>query len=555
VKSGLRSDEVKKGIERAPHRARLRALGISDKDIERPFIAVANSWNEVVPGHIGLRGVAEAVKRGISAEGGTPFEFNTIAICDGIAMGHEGMHSSLPSREIIAASVELMLDAHRFDGVAMVASCDKIVPGMLAAALRVDIPSIIVTGGSMLPGKFQGEEVAFNHVYEGIGKVRAGTMTPETLMRLEREACPGFGSCAGMYTANTMACVVEALGMSLPYCATTPAIHADRLRIAEESGRGVMKLLESEVKPSEIVSMESLENAIRVDMALGGSTNTVLHLIAAAQERGIDLSLEVFDELSGSTPHLCDMNPGGPYYVKDLHEAGGIPALMKELEDTLNLGVLTVTGKTLRENLRDAAVLKREVIRPLENPVHGEGGIAVLRGSLAPRGAVVKQSAVDPSMHVFKGEAMAFDGEKGAVEAILKGKVEAGRVVVIRYEGPKGGPGMREMLSATSALVGMALGSSVAMVTDGRFSGATTGPMIGHVSPEAVEGGPIAVVEDGDQISVDIPERRLDLLISEEELRRRLREWRPRKPSMERGYLKLYARIAESADKGAVWRY
>ncbi len=551
----MRSDEVKKGIEKAPHRSLLRALGLSDKEIERPFIAVANSWNEIVPGHIGLREVAGAVKRGILAEGGMPFEFNTIAICDGIAMGHVGMHSSLPSREIVAASVELMLDAHRFDGAVMVASCDKIVPGMLAATLRVDIPSIIVTGGSMLPGRFQGKKVAFSHVYDAIGKVKAGTMTAGELLQLERQACPGFGSCAGMYTANTMACIVEALGMSLPYCATTPMVHSGKLRIAEESGRGVMKLLEMDLKPSNVVSMESLENAIRVDMALGGSTNTVLHLIAAALELGIDLSLDVFDELSRSTPHLCDMNPGGPFYVEDLHRAGGIPALMKELENTLNLGVLTSTGSTLRENLKDTIILDREVIRPFSNPVHREGGISVLRGSLAPKGAVVKQSAIDPSMQVFTGKAMAFDGEKEAIEAILKGEVEAGRVVVIRYEGPKGGPGMREMLAATSALVGMGLGSSVAMVTDGRFSGATTGPMIGHVSPEAVEGGPIALVREGDQVSIDIPRRKLDLLISEEELERRMRSWKPRKPRIKRGYLKLYARIAESADRGAVWKY
>ncbi|MFQ5710945.1 MAG: dihydroxy-acid dehydratase [Candidatus Geothermarchaeales archaeon] len=551
----MRSDVVKKGVERGPQRALLRCLGLSDTDLERPLVAVANSWNEVVPGHMHLNELAEAVKRGVRAGGGTPLEFNTIAICDGLAMGHGGMCAPLPSREIIAASIELMIQAHGFDAMVMLSSCDKIIPGMLMAACRIDIPTIMVTGGPMLPGKHEGGEVAINHMFEAVARVKAGTMTPDEFLQLEKSVCPGPGSCAGMYTANTMSCLVEAVGMALPNCGATPAVYPQRAELAEESGRQVMELLRNDVCPSKIVTPRSLENAIRVDMALGGSTNTILHLMAVALELGIELSLDAFDDLSRGTPHLCDMNPAGPYYLRDLHEAGGIPAVMKALEGLLNLDALTVTGRTLGENLKGVKVANREVIRPLGNPVHREGGIAILKGNLAPNGAVVKQTAIVPSMMRFSGDAMVFDGEEDAVGAVLSGEVEEGRVLIIRYEGPKGGPGMREMLATTSAIVGMGLEESVVLITDGRFSGATRGPVIGHVAPEAVEGGPIALVEDGDKINIDVPGRRLDVSLTDDEMRDRLRGWRPRKPKVDKGYLALYSQITESADKGAVWKY
>ncbi len=551
----LRSDVIKKGLERGPHRSLLRAIGLSDKELGQPLIAVVNSHNEIVPGHIHLNKIAEAVKRGVQTEGGTPLEFNTIAICDGIAMGHQGMCAPLPSREIVAASVELMVQAHMFDALVMIASCDKIVPGMLMAACRMNLPSIFVTGGPMLPGIYRGEETAINQVYEAIGRVKAGLMSEKEFEELERVACPGPGSCAGMYTANTMACIVEALGMSLPGSAATPAIYQEKTALAEESGRQVMKLLKSNLIPSQIITLDSLENAIRVDLALGGSTNTVLHLIATGLEFGIDLTLDTFDDLSRSTPHICDMNPAGPHYLKDLYEAGGIPAVMKEIKGLLNLDVIGVTGKTLRETLEGVQVTNREVIRTLSNPVHREGGIAILRGNLAPNGAVVKQTAIDPSMLRFSGESRVFDREEEALKAVLDGEVEEGQALIIRYEGPKGGPGMREMLATTSAIVGRGLESSVVLITDGRFSGATKGPVIGHVAPEAMEGGPIAVVEDGDKIEVDIPSRRLDVSLTEDEISERLKGWKPKRPTIEKGYLGLYSRITESADKGAVWRY
>lgn len=550
----LRSRKVIEGVDRAPHRSLFKALGLTDEDLSKPLIAVVNSWNEVVPGHVHLDKIAEAVKNGVRTAGGTPLEFNTIAICDGIAMGHEGMRTPLPSREIIAASIELMIQAHMFDAMVLISSCDKIVPGMLMAACRLDIPSIMVTGGCMLPGVYKGKEIALSQVFEAVAKVKSGEMSEEDLKLLEESACPGPGSCAGMYTANTMACIVEALGMSLPGCGACPAVYAEKLRIAEESGKQIIKLLEKEITPSKIITEKSMENAVRVDMALGGSTNTILHLTAVAHELGINLTLEKFDELGRSTPHICNMNPSGPHYLKDLYHAGGVPAVMKELKPLLNLDVLTVTGKTLRENLKNVYVLNREVIRPLNNPYHKEGGIAILFGSLAPEGAVVKQSAVDPSMQKFKGEARVFNNEEDAVNAILNNEIERGQIIVIRYEGPKGGPGMREMLSATSALVGVGLDKSVALITDGRFSGATRGPAIGHVSPEAMDGGPIAIVEDGDIISINIPERRLDLNISEDIVKERLERWRPPEPRVEKGYLHLYSKITESASRGAIWK-
>ncbi len=550
----LRSDKVKKGLERLPHRALFKATGLTDEDLEKPLIAVANSWNEIVPGHIHLDKIAAVVKQKIKEAGGTPLEFNTIAICDGIAMGHEGMRTPLPSREIIAASVELMIEAHQFDAMVAIASCDKIEPGMVMAALRLNIPTIFVTGGCMLAGEWKNRRLGYNHLFEAIGKAKKGEISEEDLKGLENYGLPGPGSCAGLYTANTMAIMIEALGLSLPGAGTAPAVSAERYRIARESGRQILYLLEHDIKPRDIVTYEAIENAIRVDMALGGSTNSVLHLMAIAHEAGVKIDLHDFDEISKKTPVLAKINPAGPYFVEDLHKAGGVLGIMKELEPYLNLDVITVTGKTLRELLKDAKIYNREVIRPRDNPYSKEGGIAILWGSLAPEGAVVKQSAVAPEMMKFEGEAVVFDREEDAVKAILNGEIRKGQVVVIRYEGPKGGPGMREMLAATSAITGAGLEKDVALITDGRFSGATRGPAIGHVSPEAMDGGPIALVENGDIISIDIPNRKLDLKVPEEELIERKKRWKPPEPKVKKGYLRLYASIAESASKGAVWR-
>ena len=550
----LRSDKVKKGIERLPHRALFKAAGLTDSDLEKPLIAVANSWNEIIPGHVHLDKLAEAVKQGVREGGGTPLEFNTIGICDGIAMGHEGMRTPLPSREIIAASVELMIEAHQFDAMVAIAACDKIEPGMVMAALRLNVPTIFVTGGCMLAGEWKGRRLGINHLFEAISKAKKGEISEEDLKGLEDYGLPGPGSCAGLYTANTMAILIEALGLSLPGAGTAPAVSAERVRIARESGKQIMYLLEHDIKPRDIVTYEAVENAIRVDMALGGSTNSVLHLMAIAHEAGVKLSLEDFDEISKTTPVLAKINPAGPYFVEDLHRAGGVLAVMKELEPLLNLDVLTVTGKTLKELLKDVKVRDREVIRSRDNPYSKEGGIAILWGSLAPEGAVVKQSAVAPEMLKFEGEAIVFDREEDAVKAILDGKIKEGQVIVIRYEGPKGGPGMREMLAATSAITGAGLEKSVALITDGRFSGATRGPCIGHVSPEAAEGGPIALVKNGDIILIDIPNRRLDLKVPPEELEERKKHWKPPEPKVKTGYLRLYSSIAESASKGAVWK-
>ncbi|MHA1617394.1 MAG: dihydroxy-acid dehydratase [Candidatus Njordarchaeales archaeon] len=550
----MRSDKVKKGIDRLPHRALFKAAGLTDDDLERPLVAVVNSWNEIVPGHVHLDKIAQAVKLGIKEAGGTPLEFNTIAICDGIAMGHEGMRTPLPSREIIAASIELMIEAHQFDAMVLIASCDKIEPGMLMAALRLSIPSIIVTGGCMLAGYWKGQRVAINHLFEAIPKIKRGELSEEDVKELENNALPGPGSCAGLYTANTMAVLIEALGMSLPGSGTAPAVSAERYRIAREAGRQIMYLLEHDIKPKDIVTRESIENAMRVDMALGGSTNSVLHLMAIANEAGIKLDLNDFDEISKTTPVLAKINPAGPHFMEDLHRAGGVLGVMKELEPLLNTDVLTVTGKKLKDLLKNTVVRDHDVIRPRERPYSKEGGIAILWGSLAPEGAVVKQSAVAPEMLKFKGEARVFDREEDAVKAIIDGEIEKGQVIVIRYEGPKGGPGMREMLAATSAVVGAGLEKSVALVTDGRFSGATRGPCIGHVSPEAMDGGPIALVKDGDIISIDIPSRKLELEVPPEELEERRKRWKPPKPKVKKGYLRLYAHIAESASKGAIWR-
>ncbi|QJA06650.1 dihydroxy-acid dehydratase [Thermosulfurimonas marina] len=549
----MRSDRVKKGLERAPHRSLLRALGLTDEELRKPLIGVVNSFNEIVPGHMHLRQVTEAVKAGVRMAGGVPVEFGVIGVCDGIAMNHEGMKYSLVSREIIADSIEIMAQAHAFDALVLVSSCDKITPGMLMAALRLNLPALLVSGGPMLTGSFRGRKVNLISVFEGIGKVKVGEMTEEELAELEACACPTCGSCAGMFTANSMNCLSEALGLALPGNGTVPAVSAERLRLAKRTGAKVVELLRRRITPRKIATEAAFRNAITVDMALGCSTNTVLHLPAIAREAGIKLSLEVFDEISRRTPVLASLIPAGPHSVPELYEAGGIPAVMAELSRAglLDLSVLTGTGASLKENLSGAEIRNPEVIRPLEKAYRSEGGIAILWGSLAPEGAVVKTSAVVPEMMRHEGPARVFDSEEEAYRAILSGKIQPGDVVVIRYEGPKGGPGMREMLSPTSALIGMGLGASVALITDGRFSGGTQGACIGHVSPEAAEGGPIALVRDGDRIRIDIPARRLDLLVSEEELERRRKSWRPKKKKVS-GVLARYARLVTSGAKGAV---
>lgn len=537
----MRSNEMKLGIERAPQRALLKALGLSDKDIAKPFIGVANSYTTIVPGHIHLKNIGEAVKTGIEEAGGTPFEFNTIAVCDGLAMGHQGMRYSLPSRELIADSVEVMVQAHRLDGVVLISNCDKITPGMLMAAARLDVPAISVTGGAMSSGKFRGEKVGVTNVFEGMGKVIAEKMTPEELALLENVACPGCGSCNGMFTANTMACLTEALGMSLPHCATALATSAEKLRIAKETGEKIVELTCKNIKPSQILKREAFENAVAVDMALGGSTNSVLHLSAIAREAGISLPLRAFDEISRCVPHLCNMVPSGPYDMEDLDNAGGLPALMKELSPLLHEEAFTVAGCTVRENLLKAEILNDKVIRPLADPIHKGGGIAILSGNLAPKGAVVKTIAVSPKMLKHTGPARVFNSERDSVEAMKKRLIQPGNVIIIRYEGPKGGPGMPEMLVPTATITGMGLSDSVALVTDGRFSGATRGPCIGHVEPEAAVGGPIAVIRDGDLVSIDIANRVLKVDLTNEEIKQRLESWKPRKPKITKGYLARYS--------------
>lgn len=552
-----RSSKVFDGIDRSVHRSLLRGAGLGDEDLRRPLIAVVNSWNEVVPGHIHLDKLATLVKRGISEAGGTPLEFNTIAVCDGIAMGHEGMRMSLPSRELIADSVEVMIESHGFDAMVCLTTCDKIDPGMLMAAARLDIPAIFCLGGPMEPGcpswgRYKGRTITVQELFEVPSLVKSGEMSKEEAAYLEEICCGGPGACGGMFTANSMQCLIEAIGMALPYMATAPSTGAQRMRLAVETGRQVMKLLEEDLTPSRIMTDEAFRNAITVDMTLGGSTNTVLHFTAIAHEFGLGLNLDVFDEISHRTPHICNMAPAGPYKIKDLHDAGGIPAVLKELGELIDGRCVTVLGTSLSEAIRDALNFDRRVIRSVSDPIHREGGIAVLRGSLAPDGCVVKVAAISPKMWDFEGEARVFDREEAAVEAIHGEEIEEGDMVVIRYEGPKGGPGMREMLTATSALVGHGLGEDVALVTDGRFSGATRGPCIGHVSPEAAQGGPIALVEDGDRIILDIANRRLDVALTEEELLRRREDWTPPEPRVKRGYLARYAELVTSADKGAI---
>ncbi len=547
---------MKEGIERTPHRSLFKAMGYIDEEIRRPLIGIACAWNEIIPGHIHLRQIAEAVKAGVRMAGGTPIEFGVIGVCDGIAMGHEGMKYSLPSREIIADSIEIMAQAHRFDGLVLVGSCDKIVPGMLMAMARLDIPAILIAGGPMLPGKYKGKLIDFKNAYEAIGEYKTGRITLEELKEIEEKACPTCGSCAGMFTANTMNCLAEALGVAPPGNGTIPAVYAERIRLAKYVGMLIVKLVEKNITPSKILTREAFLDAIAVDLALGGSTNTVLHLPAIAREAGVDLTLDDFDELSEKVPTLCKLSPAGPYFVLDLYEAGGVLAVMKELDKLglIHKDRLTVTMKTVRELLEGVTVLRRDVIRSVENPWSPRGSIMILKGTLAPRGAVIKIGAIPEHLRYFEGTAKVFNCEEDAVKAILDGKIVPGDVVVIRYEGPKGGPGMREMLAATAAVAGMGLAESVALITDGRFSGATRGLAIGHVSPEAAEGGPIAIVRDGDRIRIDLKNKKLDLLLPPEEIEKRLKEWKPPKPKVSKGYLLRYSRAVSSADKGAVFQ-
>ncbi|HMK33934.1 MAG TPA: dihydroxy-acid dehydratase [Desulfomonilaceae bacterium] len=550
----MRSDVMKTGIGRAPSRALLKAMGIIDEEMARPLIGIANSANELVPGHIHLDLIVDAIKAGIRMAGGTPLEFSTIGVCDGLAMGHAGMKYSLASRELIADSVEIMAMAHPFDGMVLVPNCDKVVPGMLMAALRLNIPSVVISGGPMMTGRFQGRKADVITVFEAVGRVKADDMSLEELGQLEEQACPGCGSCAGMFTANSMNCLTEALGLGLPGNGTIPAVQAARIRLAKKAGMKVMELVSRDVRPRQIATFEAFKNALAVDMALGCSTNTVLHVPAIAREAEITIDLDMFDRISSATPHICSLSPGGPNHLEDLDAAGGIQAVLKELVEggLADPQVLTVTGKTLGENIQSVAILNAQVIRPLDAPHSQVGGIAIIRGNLAPEGAVVKQSAVEPAMLKNSGPAAVFDSEETAVEAILEGRIKPGDIVVIRYEGPRGGPGMREMLNPTSALAGMGLDRSVALITDGRFSGGTRGAAIGHVSPEAAHGGPIALVRDGDEISIDIPGKKMDLHVPEAEFARRRAEWKPPAPSVTRGYLARYAAQVSSAAQGAI---
>jgi dihydroxy-acid dehydratase len=548
----LRSDELKRGLERTPHRSLLKSLGLTDEDFDKPFIGIANSYTSIVPGHIHLNQITEAVKAGILEAGGYPFEFGAIAVCDGLVMGHEGMRYSLPSREVVADSVEIMVQAHRLDGVVLVTNCDKITPGMLMVAGRLNLPAIVVTGGPMQSGYRFGRKLGVISMFEAVGEFKAGKITEGQLQAMEDVACPTCGSCNGMFTANTMACLTEALGMSLPGCATAHAVDSKKLRIARESGRVIVRLVKSDLRPREIMTREALENAVVVDMALGGSTNSTLHLPAIASELGQDLPLETFDRLGRKVPHICNMAPSGPYTMQDLDQAGGIPALMGRLSSFLSLNVRTVTGETLKENISSWQVLDESVIRPLNNPVHKEGGIAVLKGNLAPDGAVLKTAAIDPRMMRYSGPAKVFDSEVEAMQAILGQRIEKGDVVVIRFEGPKGAPGMPEMLSPTGALVGMGLGEYVALVTDGRFSGGTRGLCIGHVSPEAAMGGPIAAVRNGDIIEVNVSRRTLSVKLEPAEIGERLSKVKPPKRPEHVGYLAKYIRLVGPASKGAV---
>ncbi len=550
----MRSDSVKTGTQQAPHRSLFNALGYTEEERRRPLIGIVNSYNEIVPGHMNLDKITEAVKMGVAMAGGTPVVFPAIAVCDGIAMGHVGMKYSLVTRDLIADSTECMAMAHGFDGLVCIPNCDKNVPGLLMAAARVNIPTIFVSGGPMLAGNVHGQKRSLSSMFEAVGSVAAGSMTMEELNEFEEKVCPTCGSCSGMYTANSMNCLTEALGMGLRGNGTIPAVYSERIRLAKHAGMKIMELVEKDIRPRDIMTEKAFLNALTVDMALGCSTNSMLHLPAIAHEAGVELNLDIANDLSAKTPNLCHLAPAGPTYMEDLNEAGGVYAVMKELtkKDLLYLDLITVTGKTVGENIENAVNKNPEVIRPVENPYSQTGGIAVLKGNLAPDSGVVKRSAVVPEMMVHEGPARVFDCEEDAIEAIKGGKIVAGDVVVIRYEGPKGGPGMREMLNPTSAIAGMGLGSSVALITDGRFSGASRGASIGHVSPEAAVGGPIALVEEGDIISINIPDNSLNIKVSDEELTRRKESWRPREPKVTTGYLSRYREMVTSGNRGAV---
>ncbi len=550
----MKSDIIKKGLERVPHRALLHATGIPRSEMKKPFIGVATSFTDLIPGHTGMRDLERYIEKGVHTGGGYPFFFGIPGICDGIAMGHRGMHYSLASRELIADMVETVAEAHQLDGLVLLTNCDKITPGMLMAAARVNVPAIVVTAGAMMSGHLRGKRLSLvNDAFEAIGKYKKGMINSTDLEELEMCSCPGAGSCQGMYTANTMACVTEALGMSLPGCATALAVSANKRRIAFHSGSHIVELVKKKITPRKILTKKAFENAIRVDMALGGSTNTVLHIPAIAHEANVSLPLEVFDTISSRTPHISNMLPGGTHYMEDLDYAGGIPAVFKRLKSTLH-NVPTISGLKTFAIADKSEIMDTDVIRSITKAYHKEGGIAVLRGSLAPDGAVVKQTAVSSKMMRFQGTARVFNSEDDTMKAILGNKIKAGDVVVIRYEGPKGGPGMREMLNSTAAIAGMGLGESVALITDGRFSGGTRGPCIGHISPEAMEGGPIGIVNNGDMIRIDIPKRTIDLLVSEKEIEKRLKTHKRIKPKIRTGWLSRYASLVTSASTGAVMK-
>ncbi|MCM8799196.1 MAG: dihydroxy-acid dehydratase [Candidatus Omnitrophica bacterium] len=548
----MRSDKIKKGLKRLPHRALLYATGLSRKDFDKPFIGIATSFTDLIPGHIGMRDLERFIERGICSGGGVPFLFGIPGICDGLAMGHLGMCYPLALRELVADAIEAVVCAHQLDGIVCLTNCDKITPGMLMGIVRLNIPAIVVTAGPMLSGRYKMRKLAFVHdTFEALARAKKGEISKEDLSCLEEEACPGAGSCQGLYTANTMACLTEAMGLSLVGCATALAISAKKRRIAQASGERIVELVRRNIKPLDIINEKSLENAIVIDMALGGSTNTVLHLMAIANEAKIDLKLKTFDKISRNTPHITNLEPAGPYFMEDLEYAGGIPAIMKRLKDKLH-NCFTLSGKRIYDIADSAEIFDEEVIRPLNKVYHKEGGIAVLFGNLAPDGCVVKQTAVSQKMLKFIGKAHVFNSEEEAMKAILGNRINKGTCIVIRYEGPSGGPGMREMLAPTSAIVGLGLAEDVALITDGRFSGGTKGPCIGHVSPEASKGGPIAILKDGDIIEINIPKRKLEVKLSKEEIQKRLKNWKPFPPKVKTGYLARYSKLVSSADKGAI---
>ena len=555
----MRSHIATKGIARAPHRSLFKAMGFTDREISQPLIGIANSANELIPGHMHLDNIVKAVKSGVSMAGGTPLEFSTIGVCDGIAMNHKGMHYSLASRELIADSIEVVATAHPFDAIVMVPNCDKIIPGMLMAAARLNIPAIFISGGPMLAGMHpdkKGKKIDLITVFEAVGAVQSGRMTEDQLLAIENAACPTCGSCAGMFTANSMNCLTEAIGLALPGNGTIPEPMSERIRLAKQTGIQIMELLKNNITPDKILTKDAFLNSLAVDMALGCSTNTVLHLKALAKEANQEIPLELINEVSKKTPHLCSLSPGGPDHIQDLNFAGGIPALMKELADhnMLNTSCMTVTGHTLGNNLETVTKKDQQVIRPIENPYHKEGGLAVLFGNLAPEGCVVKQSAVLDAMLQHQGPARVFNSEEDATKAIMTSKIKKGDVIVVRYEGPAGGPGMREMLTPTSAIAGMGLDETVALITDGRFSGGSKGASIGHISPEAAQGGLIAVIEENDQIKIDIPAKTIELLVSEQDIEKRFTKWEKPEPKIKTGYMARYAAMVSSAGNGAVFK-